>query len=104
MNILILGSGGREHALAWKCAQDPRVAKIFVVTGNAGTATEAKCENVALDMLDNAQLLAFAQANNVALTIVGPEAPLVNGVVNAFTAAGQKNLGTHPIRRATRTL
>ena len=62
MNILILGSGGREHALAWKCAQDPRVAKIFVVTGNAGTATEAKCENVALDMLDNAQLLAFAQA------------------------------------------
>ena len=93
MNILILGSGGREHALAWKCAQDFRVAKIFVVTGNAGTATEAKCENVALDMLDNAQLLAFAQTNNVALTIVGPEAPLVNGVVNAFTAAGQKIWG-----------
>ena len=49
MNILILGSGGREHALAWKCAQDSRVAKIFVVTGNGGTATEAKCENLALD-------------------------------------------------------
>ena len=87
MNILIIGSGGREHALAWKCAQDPRVAKVFVAPGNAGTATEAKCENVALDILDNAALLAFAQAN-VQLTIVGPEAPLVNGVVDAFRAAG----------------
>ncbi len=87
MNILIIGSGGREHALAWKCAQDPRVAKVFVAPGNAGTATEAKCENVALDILDNAALLAFAQAN-VQLTIVGPEAPLVNGVVDTFRAAG----------------
>jgi phosphoribosylamine--glycine ligase len=87
MNILILGSGGREHALAWKCAQDARVAKVFVAPGNAGTATEAKCENVALDILDNAALVAFAQAN-VQLTIVGPEAPLVNGVVDAFRAAG----------------
>ncbi len=87
MNILILGSGGREHALAWKCAQDPRVAKVFVAPGNAGTATEAKCENVALDILDNAALVAFAKAN-VQLTLVGPEAPLVNGVVDAFRAAG----------------
>ena len=89
MNILILGSGGREHALAWKCAQDPRINTVFVATGNAGTATEAKCQNVAINMLDNQALLNFAQENNVELTIVGPEAPLVNGVVNAFRAAGK---------------
>ncbi len=92
MNILILGSGGREHALAWKCAQDDRVKKIFVAPGNAGTATEHKCENVTLNILDNDALLAFAQAN-VDLTIVGPEAPLVNGVVDAFSAAGLKIFG-----------
>ena len=93
MNILILGSGGREHALAWKCAQDPRINTVFVATGNAGSATEAKCQNVAINMLDNQALLNFAQENNVELTIVGPEAPLVNGVVNAFRAAGQKIWG-----------
>jgi phosphoribosylamine--glycine ligase len=87
MNILILGSGGREHALAWKCAQDARVEKVFVAPGNAGTATEAKCENVALDILDNDRLVEFAKAN-ADLTLVGPEAPLVNGVVNSFRAAG----------------
>ncbi|HQQ63687.1 MAG TPA: phosphoribosylamine--glycine ligase [Pseudomonadales bacterium] len=92
MNILILGSGGREHALAWKCAQDARVQKIFVAPGNAGTATENKCENVGLDILDNEKLVAFAR-DHVALTIVGPEAPLVNGVVDAFTAAGLKIFG-----------
>ena len=92
MKILILGSGGREHALAWKCAQDPRIEKVFVAPGNAGSATEAKCENVALDILDNAALVAFAKAN-VALTIVGPEAPLVNGVVNAFQAEGLRIWG-----------
>jgi phosphoribosylamine--glycine ligase len=88
MNILILGSGGREHALAWKAAQDPRVQTIYVAPGNAGTALENKCTNVALDILDNAALIAFAQ-EHVALTIVGPEAPLVNGVVDAFRS---KNL------------
>ncbi len=93
MNILILGSGGREHALAWKCAQDLRINTVFVATGNAGSATEAKCQNVAINMLDNQALLNFAQENNVELTIVGPEAPLVNGVVNAFRAAGQKIWG-----------
>lgn len=93
MNILILGSGGREHALAWKCAQDPRISKIFVATGNAGTANEAKCENISVDMLNNQALIEFAQQNQVALTIVGPEAPLVNGVVNAFSAAGLKIWG-----------
>lgn len=93
MNILILGSGGREHALAWKCAQDPRINTVFVATGNAGSANEAKCQNVTINMLDNQALLNFAQENNVELTIVGPEAPLVNGVVNAFRAAGQKIWG-----------
>ncbi|HYQ39768.1 MAG TPA: phosphoribosylamine--glycine ligase [Pseudomonas sp.] len=83
MNVLIIGSGGREHALAWKVAQDPRVAKVFVAPGNAGTATEAKCENVAIDVLAIEQLADFA-AQNVQLTIVGPEAPLVKGVVDLF--------------------
>ncbi len=93
MKILLLGSGGREHALAWKCAQDARVQTVFVAPGNAGSATEAKCENVALDILDNEQLIRFARDNSIDLTIVGPEAPLVNGVVNAFQAAGLKIWG-----------
>lgn len=83
MNVLIIGSGGREHALAWKVAQDKRVTKIFVAPGNAGTATEAKCENVAIDVLDIQALADFAE-QNVQLTIVGPEAPLVAGVVDLF--------------------
>ena len=85
MNVLIIGSGGREHALAWKVAQDPRVQKVFVAPGNAGTATEAKCENVAIDVLAIEQLADFAE-QNVQLTIVGPEAPLVKGVVDLFRA------------------
>ncbi|MBU0566245.1 MAG: phosphoribosylamine--glycine ligase [Gammaproteobacteria bacterium] len=87
MNVLIIGSGGREHALAWKVAQDPRVVKVFVAPGNAGTATEAKCENVAIDVLAIEQLADFAAAN-VQLTIVGPEAPLVKGVVDLFHSRG----------------
>jgi phosphoribosylamine--glycine ligase len=87
MNVLIIGSGGREHALAWKVAQDPRVVKVFVAPGNAGTATEAKCENVAIDVLALEQLADFAQ-KNVSLTIVGPEVPLVAGVVDLFRARG----------------
>ena len=83
MNVLIIGSGGREHALAWKVAQDKRVEKVFVAPGNAGTATEAKCENVAIDVLDIQALADFAE-QNVQLTIVGPEAPLVAGVVDLF--------------------
>ena len=94
MNVLVLGSGGREHALAWKCAQDPRVETVFVAPGNAGSATEAKCQNVALNIQDNSALVAFAR-DNVALTIVGPEAPLVNGVVDAFRAAGLPIFGPH---------
>lgn len=84
MNILIIGNGGREHALAWKVAQDPRVEKIFIAPGNAGTAAESKCENIAIDVLAIDQLADFAEHNNVALTIVGPEAPLVAGVVDTF--------------------
>ena len=87
MNVLIIGSGGREHALAWKVAQDERVQTVFVTPGNAGTAIEAKCENVAIDVLDLDQLVAFAQ-DNVSLTIVGPEAPLVAGVVDRFREHG----------------
>ncbi len=87
MNVLIIGSGGREHALAWKVAQDPRVEKVFVAPGNAGTACEPKCENVAIDVLALEQLADFA-ASNVQLTIVGPEAPLVKGVVDLFRARG----------------
>ncbi|MDH1265053.1 phosphoribosylamine--glycine ligase [Pseudomonas sp. GD03944] len=87
MNVLIIGSGGREHALAWKVAQDKRVEKVFVAPGNAGTATEAKCENVAIDVLAIEQLADFAE-KNVQLTIVGPEAPLVKGVVDLFRTRG----------------
>ncbi|WP_137818546.1 phosphoribosylamine--glycine ligase [Pseudomonas sp. 2FG] len=92
MNVLIIGSGGREHALAWKVAQDPRVEKVFVAPGNAGTATEAKCENVAIDVLALEQLADFAE-QNVGLTIVGPEAPLVAGVVDLFRSRNLKCFG-----------
>lgn len=88
MNILIIGSGGREHALAWSAAQDEQVTKVFVAPGNGGTAQESKMENVALDILDSAALIQFAQDNQVELTIVGPEAPLVAGVVDDFEAQG----------------
>ena len=84
MNILIIGSGGREHALAWKAAQSKQVEKVFVAPGNAGTALENNIENVAIDILDFPKLAEFAKNNNVGLTIVGPEVPLVAGVVNYF--------------------
>ena len=85
MNVLIIGSGGREHALAWKVGQDKRVETVFVAPGNAGTAFEPKCQNVAIDVLAIEQLADFAE-KNVQLTIVGPEAPLVKGVVDLFRA------------------
>ena len=84
MNILIIGSGGREHALAWKAAQSCHVEKVFVAPGNAGTALEANVENIAIDILDFAKLVEFVQNNGVGLTIVGPEVPLVAGVVDYF--------------------
>lgn len=93
MNVLVIGSGGREHALAWKAAQSPKVEKVFVAPGNAGTALEANLENVAIDVMDFAALAEFAQNNNCGLTIVGPEAPLVDGVVDFFADKGLKCFG-----------
>ncbi|PMN69516.1 phosphoribosylamine--glycine ligase [Enterovibrio norvegicus] len=86
MNILVIGGGGREHALAWKAAQSANVETVFVAPGNAGTALEPKLENVAIDVEDISGLVDFAKSKNVALTIVGPEVPLVLGVVDAFQA------------------
>ncbi|EKO3457485.1 phosphoribosylamine--glycine ligase [Vibrio fluvialis] len=88
MRVLIIGSGGREHALGWKVAQNPTVETVFIAPGNAGTALEAKLQNVNIAVEDVAGLVAFAQDNEIELTIVGPEAPLVIGVVDAFRAAG----------------
>lgn len=88
MNILVIGSGGREHALAWKVAQSPLADTVFVAPGNAGTALEPKLENVAIAADDIAGLIAFAKDKQIGLTIVGPEAPLVIGIVDAFQAAG----------------
>ncbi|WP_428608538.1 phosphoribosylamine--glycine ligase [Sedimenticola sp.] len=93
MNILIIGGGGREHALAWKAAQSPLADKIFLAPGNAGTALEPGMENVPIGVEDIDALVAFAQEKQIGLTIVGPEAPLVLGVVDAFTAAGLKCFG-----------
>ena len=93
MNILVLGSGGREHALSWKIAQDAKVSTVFVAPGNAGTANEDKCQNVQLDILDNVAIVEFAKNNQIDLIIVGPEAPLVNGVVDAARLAGLKIWG-----------
>ncbi|MEJ1298468.1 MAG: phosphoribosylamine--glycine ligase [Candidatus Sedimenticola sp. (ex Thyasira tokunagai)] len=93
MNILIIGGGGREHALGWKAAQSPLASKIYVAPGNAGTAREPLLENVDIGVEDIEQLVAFATENDVGLTIVGPEVPLVIGVVDAFTAAGLKCFG-----------
>ncbi len=84
MKVLIIGSGGREHALAWRCAQADSVEKVFVAPGNAGTAMEPKLENVTIGVDEFAALAEFALAESVALTIVGPEAPLVDGVVDYF--------------------
>jgi len=93
MNILVIGGGGREHALAWKAAQSKDVNKVFVAPGNAGTLREDKLENVDINAEDIESLKSFALQNDIALTIVGPEAPLVNGVVDNFQAAGLKIFG-----------
>ena len=93
MNVLIIGSGGREHALAWKVAQADSITNVFVAPGNAGTQGEAKVSNVNIGVEDIDALVEFAQKENIGLTIVGPEAPLVIGVVDAFTKAGLKCFG-----------
>ena len=98
MNILVIGGGGREHALAWKIAQSPRATRVYVAPGNAGTTREPKCENVALAADDVEGLLRFAQSKRIDLTVDGPEAPLAAGVVDRFRAAKQRIFG--PTRAA----
>ena len=93
MKVLVIGNGGREHALAWKAAQSPLVTKVFVAPGNAGTALEANLENINIKATDIAGLLNFAQEQQIDLTIVGPEAPLVIGIVDSFQKAGLKIFG-----------
>ena len=93
MNILVIGNGGREHALAWKAAQSPKADRVFVAPGNAGTAREAGLENVDIDVMDLDGLANFAATNNVGLTIVGPEAPLVAGIVDKFEQRGLRVFG-----------
>jgi phosphoribosylamine---glycine ligase len=93
MKVLIVGSGGREHALAWKCAQSPRVSEVLVAPGNGGTATEPRVRNVEVSSDDIPALVAMARAEKVGLTIIGPEGPLVAGVVDAFAAAGLRCFG-----------
>ncbi len=93
MKVLIIGGGGREHALAWKAAQSPKVTKVFVAPGNAGTAAEANLQNVEINAEDIEGLLAFGLQEQIDLTIVGPEAPLVAGVVDTFNASGLKCFG-----------
>ena len=91
--VLVIGSGGREHALAWKLAQSPRVSEVIVAPGNAGTATEAGCRNAPVAVTDLDGLLQLARDEGVALTVVGPEGPLVAGVVDRFRAAGLRVFG-----------
>jgi phosphoribosylamine--glycine ligase len=100
MKVLVVGGGGREHALAWKCAQESRVTRVFVAPGNAGTALEAKVQNVDIAADDLAALVAFAAAERIDLTIIGPEGPLVAGIVDRFTDAGLACFG--PTRAAAR--
>ncbi len=88
MNVLVIGSGGREHALAWKAAQSPLADKVYVAPGNAGTALEPKVENIAIGVEDIDSLTNFAKQHEIGLTIVGPEIPLVLGLVDAFSEAG----------------
>ncbi|MDP3139882.1 MAG: phosphoribosylamine--glycine ligase [Burkholderiaceae bacterium] len=96
MKILVIGSGGREHALAWKMAQSPRVSRVFVAPGNAGTATEAGVVNIAVTAIP--ELIDFARKEAIGITVVGPETPLAEGVVDAFQAAGLRIFG--PTQRA----
>jgi len=98
MKVLVIGGGGREHALAWKIAQSPRVTQVLVAPGNAGTAAEPRCRNVAIPAEEIPSLLQLARDEGVALTVVGPEGPLAAGIVDTFTAAGLRCFG--PTRQA----
>jgi phosphoribosylamine--glycine ligase len=96
MKLLVIGSGGREHAMAWKLAQSPKVQKVFVAPGNGGTATENGLENLGITSFS--ELIDFARKEQIHLTVVGPEAPLAAGIVDAFQEAGLKIFG--PVRAA----
>jgi len=96
MKILVVGSGGREHALAWKIAQSPRIQTVYVAPGNGGTALDPRLENIAITDLH--ELADFVEKEHVALTVVGPEVPLAGGIVNLFRARGLKVFG--PTREA----
>ncbi|TLM98042.1 phosphoribosylamine--glycine ligase, partial [bacterium] len=91
MNVLVVGGGGREHAMVWKLKQSPRVSRIYCAPGNAGIARDADCVNISAE--DVPALLAFAQKEGIDLTVVGPEAPLTQGIVDAFRAAGLRIFG-----------
>jgi len=93
MNLLVVGNGGREHALAWKLRQPPRVEKLYVAPGNGGTALMQGVENVAIAATDTSALIDFARTNQIDLTIIGPEAPLAEGIVDAFQSAGLRVFG-----------
>ncbi len=93
MKVLVVGGGGREHALAWKCARSSRVRQVFVAPGNAGTALEPKLQNIDISADDIDGLLRFANAEDIDLTIIGPEGPLVAGIVDAFNAAKRRCFG-----------
>lgn len=93
MKVMVTGSGGREHALAWRVAQSPRVEKVYVLPGNAGTALDEKLENVAIDVMNFEGQIDFAKEHEVDLTIIGPEDPLVAGVVDLFQEAGLRVFG-----------
>lgn len=100
MKVLVVGSGGREHAIAWKASRSDLVEKVYVAPGNAGTAMEPKAENIAIGGTDIHELVRFASRENIGLTIVGPEAPLVEGITDSFTEAGLRCFG--PSRDAAR--
>ena len=91
MKILVIGSGGREHALAWRLAQGVKVQKVYVAPGNAGTAREDGVENVAITAIP--ELIEFVKREDIYMTVVGPEAPLAAGIVDAFRVAGLKIFG-----------
>lgn len=93
MNILVLGTGGREHALAWACAKDNKVNTVFVATGNAGTTNEPKLKNITLDVKNHQAIIEFCQTNDITFVLVGPEAPLVAGVVDDLRQANIKTWG-----------
>ncbi len=88
MKILVIGSGGREHAIAWKLSLDDRVEKIYIATGNGGTACENKCENINIKANDFLSLIKFVKENDIYLTVVGPEEPLSKGIVDIFENEG----------------